>query len=114
MSASHLSFAPIWVPAIARASEMEYNWKGAYEEVAERLLPRGANILSCHVVYKVKEGGRRRLNIKERNVKYGHRDRDFFSIRRDSASADFSIVRLVVSLSVMLALPLGTAEVERA
>lgn len=54
------------------------------------------------------------LRLKVRNVIYVHRDRDRFSFRRDSASADLSIVRLLVSLAVMIFLPIGTADVKGA
>lgn len=52
--------------------------------------------------------------MKARNVLHGNRDRDRFSVRRDSSSADLAVIRLVVSIGVLLGFCFGTADVKGA
>lgn len=55
-------------------SEHEENWVGAYEEVDESKLPRGENVISSHVEFKIKENHEQRLKLKGRIVVNGNRD----------------------------------------
>lgn len=45
---------------------------------------------------------------------HGNRDRDIYSVRRDSASADLSIVRLIISLTIILGFEISTADFKSA
>lgn len=63
-------------------------------------------------MYKVKEDGLEGLRLKSRDILHGNRDRYRFGVRRDSASADLSVVRLLLSLGVNLGFDFGTAEVK--
>lgn len=115
VSSSSLSFAPIWVMEEDYSREMEENWEGAYEFVNEKDVPISANKIGCHAVYKVKEStDGKELMMKARNVLHGHRDKGRFSVRRDSASADLAVVRLLISLGVLLSFSFGTADVKGA
>lgn len=118
VSASQLSFAPGWVLEQALEKEMRENWLGAYEIVDEQSVPREANKIGCHAVYKIKDatiaGGKETLVMKARNVLHGNRDKDRYTVRRDSSSADLAVVRLVISLGVMLGFSFGTADVKGA
>lgn len=54
------------------------------------------------------------IRLKARTVIHGNRDNGQYSVHRDSASADLSVVRLVLSLEVILGLCFGTAGVKGA
>lgn len=113
VSRSRLSFAPDWILREAFEEEMRENWTAAFEVVSQDSIPSGANIIGCHTVYKVKEDGDV-LRLKARSVLHGNRDRARFAVRRDSASADLSVIRLVLSLGVVLGFSFGTADVKGA
>lgn len=61
--ASELSFAPSWILEEATKTELEENWKDAYDLVSFENLRPNANVIASHVVSKVKEaqGGALRL-----------------------------------------------------
>lgn len=54
VTASKLDFVPPWILQEALRSEHESNWKDAYTEVSDESVPRSANVISSHVIYKVK------------------------------------------------------------
>ena len=101
---SKMESAPPWLIQKALEDEINGAWDGAYEEVDERDLPAHANIISSHVVYKVKneEGNTKRL--KARLCPHGNRDREKGKIRTDSSNADFSLIRIMLSIARMLQL----------
>lgn len=109
-----LEFAPDWVLDDAIHSELATNWKGAYTAVSMVAIPQGANLISSHLLFKVKDDDKGNLKLKARLVLHGHRDRDRYSVRRDSASADLSVVRLLISLASILNFSLATADVQGA
>lgn len=57
-----------------------------------------ANLISFHVVYKVKEEDNGRLERKGGLVLHCNGDRDRFSVLCDSASSDLTIFRLLIVL----------------
>lgn len=116
VSGGHLSFAPAWILEEAFNNEMADNWSDAYEMVDEDTVPRSANKIGCHTVYKVKDApdGNGELYMKARNVLHGNRDKDRFNVRRDSASADLCVIRLVISIGLILGFSFGTADVKGA
>lgn len=113
VSVGSLSFAPAWILRESFETEMSENWKGAYEVVDDKDVPKNANRIGCHTIYKEKEDDKE-LRLKARNVLHGNRDKDRFGVRRDSASADLSVIRLVISLGVLLGFGFGTADVKGA
>lgn len=114
VTAAALQFAPDWVMLDAIESELSENWKDAYLEVNANNLSKDANVIGSHFVFKVKADIDGSLKLKARLVLHGNRDRDRFTVRRDSSSADLSVVRLLLSLSVMLRLEIATADVKGA
>ena len=54
VSRKRLESAPSWIVREAFEKEHSSNWWDAYEEVDEAEVPRDANVISSHVVYKVK------------------------------------------------------------
>lgn len=118
VSRGQLSFAPSWILEEAFDKEMRENWADAYEEIEQSAVPTDANIIGCHTVYKVKEApspeSDGELTMKARNVLHGNRDKDRYSVRRDSSSADLSVVRLTISIGLMLDFSFGVADVKGA
>lgn len=55
VSAGSIKFAPDWLLQEAIQSELDSNWKGAYMPIPITSVPRGANLISSHLVFKVKE-----------------------------------------------------------
>lgn len=114
VTASAIAFAPGWIVEKAMKQEHDDNWTDAYQEVAEHALPKGSNIISSHVVFKVKTNDDGSLRLKGRIVVHGNRDDDKDLVRSDSAAADMMIVRLVISLAAMLGFNLATADIKGA
>lgn len=111
---SSLEFWPNWILDQALNSELTTNWKGVYTTVHETCIPHGANVISSHIVFKTKDDEDGNLKLKARLVLHGNRDRDRFSVRRDSASVDLSVVRIVLSLASILDFKVATADVTEA
>lgn len=93
---------------------MRGNWECAFYVVKLESISGSSNVICCHNVNKVKYDGIDGLRLKTRNVLHGNRDRDRFGVLRNSASADTSVVRLVLSLGFNLGLDFGTADVKGA
>lgn len=72
VTASHLLFAPPWILHDSLKTEHESNWKDAYIEVQDRNIPRNANVISSHVVYKLKTDELGTSRLKSRIVPHGN------------------------------------------
>lgn len=111
---SEIQFAPEWKLNDALITELEENWNSAYTVVKSSELPRDANIIGSHTVYRVKEYDDGHLKMKARLVLHGNRDKDRFTFRKDSASADLAAVRLPISFSQILKSCIATADIKGA
>lgn len=80
----------------------------------EHALRKGANVISSHVVFKVKTNDDGSLELKGRVVVHGNRDSEKDSVRSDRAAADMMIVRTVISLASILGFELATADIKGA
>lgn len=70
------------------AAEHYHNWVDAYEAVPESGLRRNANIISSHVVFKIKTSNDGTLKLKGRMAVHGNPDMDKDLVRSDSAASD--------------------------
>lgn len=106
--------APPWIVNKAIEAELKSNCKDAYEEVMDADVPQSANVIGSHIVYniKVEENGKKRL--KARLCPHGNRDKEKDDIRKDSATAQFDVIRLVCSLATILGFRLGCLDVRGA
>lgn len=52
---SALQFCPDWILDHGLTSGLSFNWKGAYITVPEVSIPHGANLISSHIVFKIKD-----------------------------------------------------------
>lgn len=111
---THLTFAPPWILQEALKAEHDSNWADAYEVMQENSVPRNANVISSHVVYKLKteEDGKRKM--KARIVPHGNHDDEKDDVRKDSSNASLSVVRLLLSLVTFLGFRIGTADIKGA
>jgi len=109
-----LQFVPRWIIDKSIATERE-NYHGAYEEVDFRDLPPNANIISSHHFFEIKHDGEEgKLKLKCRLVPHGNRDNDKDKVRKDSATAQFPIIRLVLSTAALLGMSIGTIDIKSA
>ena len=108
-----LEFAPPWLIDEAY-NEEEKNWDGVYQSVEEVSVPRDANVISSHVAYKIKVTEHDKLRLKARICPLGNLDKDKDGIRKDSAAAQFPTIRLMLSLSALLGLKVGTIDISAA
>lgn len=51
---SELQYAPNWILDDALVKEYEDNWKENVAEIEDSDVPRNSNVISSHVVYKLK------------------------------------------------------------
>lgn len=105
--------APTWILDQAMRKEIEDNWEGAIERIPEKDVPRHANVISSHIIYKVKqEEGHKRM--KARLCPHGNRDKLRGHIRKDSATARFNIIRIILSLATLFDFSIACADIKGA
>lgn len=114
VTASAIAFAPNWIVEKAMRAEHDQNWVDAYEEVPESELPRNANVISSHVIFKIKTEDDGSLRLKGRIVVHGNRDADRELVRSDSAAADMMIIRMIISLATILDFNMASADIKGA
>lgn len=111
---SKLQCAPPWLVDEAFRKELEGNWCDAFVPVASNKLPRGANIITSHTVYKIKISEEGEKTLKARIVAHGDKDDLKDVIRKDSATAQFNVIRTLLSLASLRNLRLATADIKGA
>lgn len=111
---SELTFAPSWIVEKSMVADHDQNWVGSYEEISEADLPYRENVISSHVVFKVKNNEDGGLKLKGRIVVHGSRDTDRDLVRSDSAAAEMLIIRMVISLEAILNFYMATADIKGA
>lgn len=113
-TAAQRKFAPPWILEEALESELETNLKDVYDELLMSDNRLNANVVNAHAVHKVKSDGVDKLHLKCSLVLHGNQDKDRFSVRKNSASADTLKFRLILFLSSILKLKLAIADVKDA
>ena len=101
VSRGALAFSPPWILQKAYVDEHDTNWANAYEMYQYKDVPTHANIIKSHVVYKVKTDENGKHKMKARIVPHGNRDAEKDHIRKDSATAQFGVIRLLLSLCTL-------------
>lgn len=94
--------------------EEEQNCQGVYQPVLQAEVPRSANAISSHVSYKVKVNEDGTLKLKARICPHGIRDKDKDGILKDSAAAQFLVIRFMLSLSALMGLRVVTIDISAA
>lgn len=98
----------------AEKSELESNWADYYVEVHEHDVAPSENVISTHFVYKVKSEEKNKKRLKERLCPHGNRGKMKHEIRKDSATAQFDVIRLICSIAAILRLRLGCIDIKGA
>lgn len=91
--------------------DMRDNRTDAFIFIPEDYTPPGASAIGFHTVYKVKEDGND-LRLKFCSVLHFNSYKAIFAVLRDSASADLSVIHLLLSLGVILGFSFGTTDVK--
>lgn len=114
LTRSKMAFAPSWVLDSALQEELQSNWKDAYDTVDDREIGNNANVIPSHVLYKVKNEEHNTKRMKARLCPNGNRDRMKKTVRKDSATAQFDIIRLLLSIASILCFRLGCIDIKGA
>ena len=109
-----MAFAPSWIVEESAEKEFRDNWADAIELVDPADVPKDANVIRSHSVYKVKTDEEGQLKLKTRIVPHGNRDEGRFGVRRDSSSAELSVIRLLLALATILGFSIWTTDVKGA
>ena len=116
MTARKLEFAPRWI--IEKAIQNEKNnfiEKKAFKQINVKSLPKGANLISSHCFLQIETDGESgKLKLKCRLVPHGNRDREKDKIRIDSATAQFPVIRSLLSAATILKLRFDTVDISGA
>lgn len=62
--------------------EHDKNWSEAYQEVHESSIPKGSNVISSYVLYKLKSTEDGTLKVKARICPHGNLDRMKDEVRK--------------------------------
>ena len=106
--------APSWILDAAMKSEKESKWRDAYVPVFEKDLPKDAKVISSHIVYKIKSDEAAILKMKARLCPHGNRDSGRNYVRKDSATAQFDMIRLMLSIATLLPFRIGLIDIKGA
>jgi len=82
-------------------SKQEESFMEQVRSVPIGKVPRNANVISSHVIYKVKLNDDGTKEIKARIAPHGNKDRDRFNLKTDSASCSPVGVRILLSCSTL-------------
>lgn len=85
-----------------------------HDEVDERTIKGNANVIPSHIVYKVKNEENNVKRMKARLCPNGNRDRMKTTVRKDSATAQFDEIRLLLSLASIFMFRLGCIDIKGA
>ena len=116
MSEFRFQFAPRWLDEKSIATEKDNLTRTkAYVEVAHKDIQKNGNIICSHHFFNVKQDGEQdKLKLKCRLVPHGNKDVDKDEVRKDSATAQFSIIRLLLSLAVIFQFNIASLDVKSA
>eukprot|EP00171_Calliarthron_tuberculosum_P007062 IDg7062t1 len=108
-----MEFAAPWIVEESYKEE-ESNWNDVYVVVNERDIPMKSNVITSHVTYKIKVQEDNTLKLKSRICAHGNRDNDKDKVRKDSAAAQFPIIRLLAIISTLLGFKMACIDISAA
>ena len=116
VSEAKLQFAPQWIIDKSIQAEKEnYTSKKVYISVHRKDVPPRSNTISSHHFFQVKtDGTPDKLKLKCRLVPHGNRDAEKDSVRTDSATAQFPVIRILLSLATILRLKISAIDIRGA
>lgn len=114
-------FIPKWILEKADREELSKNWSSNMVEVDLNDVPKDANVIGSHFVYKIKvdhdtiDGKEvRRLKLKSRLCVHGNKDSERESMRTDAAVVSHMGFRVVYSVSCTFVMVIGQGDVRGA
>lgn len=113
VTSNKLTFAPAWIIQKSFEKELD-NWKGVYEVLSDDQVPLNANVIRSHTVFKIKKDEKSVRSLKARIVAHGNEDKEKDTVRKDSAAAQFTVIRLLLSLAAILRFRLAKIDVKKA
>lgn len=114
LTRSKMAFVPSWVLDRALQEELDSNRHDTHDEVKEHEVGANANVIPSHVVYKVKNEEQNFKRMKARLCPNGNRDKLRKTVRKDSASAQFDVVRMLLSLTTLFRFRLACIDIKGA
>lgn len=114
LTRSKMACAPSWLLDKALQEELSSNWSDTHDEVDERQIKRDANVIPSHVVYKIKNEENDVKRMKARLCPNGNRDKLKKTVRKDSATAQFDVIRLILSLATIFTFRIGCIDIKGA
>lgn len=105
---------PDWITKKSMDLEVTENWASVTEEVSAQEMPRDANLLSTHFVFKIKKTEQDERMLKARLVVHGNRDEEKDEVRKDAIAADMMMTRLVLALGMIMNFSFGVADIKGA
>lgn len=109
-----MEVAPSWLVSKAIQKEHTDNWSSAYKEINKHDVQVGWNIIGSHIVYKIKSEENGLLRLKAGICPHGNHDSEKNDVRKDSATAQFVVTRLMLALVTMLPFRLGVVDIKGA
>ena len=104
---------PEWMYTKAIELEME-NWKGHYKRTIVMEVPPGANMVGSHFIYRVKRNDDGSFKFKARLVVHGNEDIEKDEIRKDSATAHLTAIRMILSIAACYRFKIGKIDIKAA
>lgn len=88
-------------------STQEEKFKSTVKEVYSKSIPESANVITSHVLYKIKANDDVALRMKARIAPHGNEDRERDKLKSDSATCPPTGIRMLLSIASLLKWPLA-------
>ena len=113
---SELREVPAWIFEKAYETELQENWNEHVKKVSWENLPKDANVISSHLVYRIKDDPERKgmLKLKARLCVHGNHDKEKDYMRSDAAVASHEGFRLLYSVAATFGMCLGKVDIRGA
>lgn len=100
VDAKKVECTPFWIMNKALMEEVEKQWNEEVEQVHEDKVGKTAKVIPSYAVYKVKAAEKDKKLLKARQYPNGNRDRMKKTVRKDTMTAEFDIIRLLLSFLI--------------
>lgn len=76
-------------------------FKKKVEMIPVSEVPKSANIITSHFIYKVKRNDDNTLKMNARIATHGNKDKDMFNLKIDSSTCPPTGIRILLSIATM-------------
>lgn len=88
-------------------NDEELKFKETVRDIMSATVPENANVITSHVIYKVKLNDDGSFKMKARIAPHGNKDKEKYSLKSDSASCPPTGIRLLLSIAAIMKWPLS-------